>query len=240
MVQVFSWFRSAPDNGEAAGLSKAAAVFSERLEAHQSTAVPIRSIGPSHREHITSHLLALAPPDRYLRFGYAANDEQIRRYVAQLNFKRDELFGIFNRKLDLIAMAHLAFSVDPQCQSCAEFGVSVAEAARGRRYGSALFERAVTHARNEGVTMLFIHALSENTAMLRIARGAGAVIERDGSESEAHLSLPPANFDSRVTELVSEQMARTDYRLKAQARQFWTVLRRLQSMRQDVQQRLLG
>ena len=197
-------------------------------------------MGPPHREQIASHLLALAPHDRYLRFGYAANDEQIRRYVAQLNFKRDELFGIFNRKLELIAMAHLAFSVDPQCQSCAEFGVSVAETARGRRYGSALFERAVTHARNEGVTMLFIHALSENTAMLRIARGAGAVIERDGTESEAHLRLPPADFDSRVTELVDEQVARTDYRLKAQAKQFWILLKRLQAMRQDVQQRLLG
>jgi hypothetical protein len=36
--------------------------------------------------------------DRYLRFGYPANDEQIRRYVDQLNFDRDELFGIFNRR----------------------------------------------------------------------------------------------------------------------------------------------
>jgi GNAT superfamily N-acetyltransferase len=240
MAQSSSWFPSASDNDEVAVRAQAVAAPNKRQERSQSTAVPIRSIGPSHREHIASHLLALAAHDRYLRFGYAAKDEQIRRYVAQLNFKRDELFGIFNRKLELIAMAHLAFSVDPQCQSCAEFGVSVAEAARDRRYGSALFERAVMHARNEGVTMLFIHALSENTAMLRIARGAGAVIERDGSESEAHLSLPPADLDSRVTELVSEQVARTDYHLKAQAKQFWIVLRRLQAMRQDMQQRLLG
>ena len=36
-----------------------------------------------------------------------------------------------------------------------------------------MFERAVIHARNEGVDLLFIHALSENTAMLKIARRAG-------------------------------------------------------------------
>jgi len=172
--------------------------------------VPIRSIGPGQRDRILAHLLALEPHDRYLRFGYAANDEQITRYVDQLNFERDELFGIFNRRLDLIAMAHLAFSVDPQYTSCAEFGVSVAKSARGRGYGSRLFERAVMHARNEGVTQLFIHALSENTAMLKIARHAGAIIERDGSESEAHLRLPPADFDSRVTELVNQQVALTD------------------------------
>ncbi len=201
-----------------------------------STVVPIRSLSVDHLADIEQHLLALDPHDRYLRFGYAANDEQIHRYVAQLNFERDELFGIFNRKLQLIAMSHLAFSVDPQLTTCAEFGVSVSKAARGRGYGSRLFERAAIKARNEGVSQLFIHALSENTAMLKIARQAGAVIERAGAESEAHLWLPPADFDSRVTELVDEQLARTDYHLKSQARQFWSVLSVLQDIRQGVRE----
>jgi GNAT superfamily N-acetyltransferase len=191
-------------------------------------------MGRAQGDRILSHLLALEPHDRYLRFGYSANDEQIGRYVDQLNFERDELFGIFNRQLELIAMAHLAFSVDPSCTSCAEFGVSVSKAARGRGYGSRLFERAVMHARNEGVTLLFIHALSENTAMLRIARKAGAVIERDGSESEAHLRLPPADFDSRLTEIIDEQLAQTNYQLKAQAKHFRDALALLQEIRQGV------
>ncbi len=59
----------------------------------------------------------------------------------------------------------------------------MAKASRGKGYGSRLFERAVVHARNEGVSLLFIHALSENTAMLKIARNAGAVLERAGSET---------------------------------------------------------
>lgn len=198
--------------------------------------VPIRSVGPAHLARVRAHLLALDPHDRYLRFGYSANDEQIGRYVDGLKFERDELFGIFNRKLELIAMAHLAFSVDPQCHSCAEFGVSVSRQARGRGYGRRLFERAVMHARNEGVSQLFIHALSENTAMLRIARKAGAVIERDGSESEAHLRLPPADFDSRVTELINEQLAVTNYQLKAQAKHFWDALALLQEIRQGVRE----
>ena len=189
-----------------------------------------------HLTAIQTHLLALDPQDRYLRFGYPANNEHILKYASQLNFERDELFGIFNRKLELIAMAHLAFSLDPQLKSCAEFGVSVVKSARGRGYGSQLFERAAMHARNEGVSQLFIHALSENTAMLKIARNAGAVIQRDGSESEAHLRLPPANFDSRVIELFNEQVAITDYHLKAQARRFWDALSFLQTMRQGPRQ----
>ena len=53
--------------------------MTESSEASKSTPVmvPIRSLGPSHRERIATHLLALDEHDRYLRFGYAANDEQI-------------------------------------------------------------------------------------------------------------------------------------------------------------------
>ena len=173
-------------------------------------------LGSNHRERIALHLLALDPRDRYLRFGFSANDAQIRRYVETLNFERDEIFGIYNRRLELIAMAHLAFSNDRQMKLCAEFGVSVSGAARGRGYGARLFDRAAMHARNEGVGLMFIHALRENAVMLKIARQAGAVVERDGSESEAHLRLLPATLDTRLTELLEEQIARADYRLKWQ------------------------
>jgi RimJ/RimL family protein N-acetyltransferase len=198
----------------------------------QTRIVPIRSLGAGHRRRIATHLLGLEPHDRYLRFGYAANDEQIRRYVDQLDFDRDDIFGIFNRKLDLIAMAHLAFiPSEPGTPAGAEFGVSVSKQARGRGYGSRLFDRAQTHARNEGIELMFIHALSENTAMIRIARHAGATLERDGSETEAYLRLPPATLDSRVSEMVDEQVAQTDYRLKQQAKAFLEFLSGLQEVR---------
>ena len=196
--------------------------------------VPIRSLGPSYRERIAAHLLQLDPADRYLRFGYAANDEQVRRYVEQLDFDRDEIFGIYNRKLELVAMAHLAFSSNPDHRNCAEFGVSVLKKARGRGFGARLFDRAIMHARNEGVEMMFIHALSENTAMLKIARNAGAVVQRDGSESEAYLTLSPAGLDTRVTELVEQHLAEVDYSLKKQAMHFWDFLADVQEIRRGV------
>lgn len=203
---------------------------------HEPAIVPIRSLGPRHRERIAAHLMALDANDRYLRFGYSATDEQVRRYVDQLDFEADDIFGIYNRKLELIAMAHLAFSRDPEASRCAEFGVSVLAKARGRGYGRRLFERAVVHARNEGVDLLFIHALSENKAMLKIAKNAGARLERFGSETEAHLRLPPATLDTRMSELVDEQLAQTDYRLKQQARSFWSFLEGVQETRQGVRQ----
>ena len=193
--------------------------------------VPIRSLGPAYRERIAKHLLALDDADRYLRFGYHANEDQINRYVEQLDFERDEIFGIYNRHLELVAMAHVAFATDAQHQQCAEFGVSVLKKARGRGYGGRLFERAVIHARNEGVDMMFIHALSENTAMLKIARNAGASVQRDGAESEAFLHLPPANIDSRMAALFEHQFAEMDYRIKRQAKLFWDFLARMRALR---------
>jgi GNAT superfamily N-acetyltransferase len=198
--------------------------------------VPICSLGPQHRERIAQHLLALGANDRYMRFGYMATDEQIHRYVDGLDFGRDEIFGIFNRHLKLVAMAHLAYSRDSQTGSCAEFGVSVQQASRGRGYGARLYEHATMHARNAGVHMLFIHALSENAPMISIARKHGAKVERDGSETEAYLRLPPANLDSQLTELVSEQFAQTNYAIKKQVKRFLETLAEVQEIRQGVRE----
>ena len=189
--------------------------------------VPIRSLGPRHRERILAHLLALDEHSRYLRFGYAATDTHLSQYVDRLDFERDEVFGIFNRRLDLIAMAHLAHAgerIGQQRPAMAEFGVSVLIRARRRGFGRRLFEHAMLHACNRGVGALFIHALSENTAMLKIARDAGAMIRRDGSETEAWLELPPDSFASHIDELVGTHAAELDYRLKARAHQVGTLL----------------
>lgn len=189
--------------------------------------VPIRSLGPRHRSRIAAHLVALDVGDRYLRFGYAATDSQMSKYVDMLDFEHDEVFGIFNRRLELIAMAHLAHpTVLPTTGSAemSEFGVSVLPSARSRGFGRRLFEHAMLHARNRGVQTLFIHALSENTAMLKIARNAGAKVERSGSESDAWLRLPPDTFASHVDEIVEQQAAELDYRLKQGARQLGGVL----------------
>ena len=196
--------------------------------------IPIRILSAKHRPKIAAHLKSLGTQDRYLRFGYPATDEQIDGYVAKLDFVRDDIYGVFNRRLQIVSMAHLAFSVDPQWATCAEFGVSVDLKMRGRGLGARMFDRAMTHARNEGVSLMFIHALSENTPMLKIARKAGARVERDGSESDAYLSLQPANLDSQMHEFLEEGLADLDFQIKTRARQFLQLLRTLQEVRQGV------
>jgi RimJ/RimL family protein N-acetyltransferase len=200
--------------------------------------VPIRALTSRHRRRIAEHIIALPQNDRYLRFGYHATDEQVQKYVDGLNFKRDEIYGIFNRRLQLIAMAHLALASDPKNPNCAEFGVSVSADARGKGLGTALFERAILHARAEHIDMIFIHALSENDAMLKIARKAGAVVESYGGEVEAHLRLPAQDLGDRietaVRDAVEDSIGEVDFRLKLRALQFWEFLATLQDIRQGV------
>jgi len=200
----------------------------------QGVFVPISPLSEEHLPKILQHLLSLSTRDRYLRFGYTATDTHVQRYATSLNFERDEIYGIFNRDLEIIAMAHLALMKKPDVESSAEFGVSVLTHARGRGYGARLFERAVIHARNEKVYQMYIHALSENAPMIRIARKSGATIERDGSETEAFLRLPKRDLDSRVTELVADQFAKTNYSIKEDAKRFWSFLEKVHEIRQGV------
>ena len=194
--------------------------------------IPIRSLGPAQREQIRHHLLSLSSRDRYLRFGYPATDVQVGSYVQGLDFSRDEVFGILNRKLELIAVAHLAYAEGNE--TTAEFGVSVLSHYRGQGLGARMYDRAVIHARNAGVEQMYVHALSENTPMLRIARNAGSTVHRDGIESEAFLKLPPANFNSHMAEAIEEHYAEFDYQLKVQANHVQDLFENLQKWQRSL------
>ena len=196
--------------------------------------VPIRDLQERHRARIMDHLLKLNQQDRYLRFGFNASADQIERYVASIDFARDEVFGIFNRQLKLVALAHLAALPglgDPSKQVAGmEFGVSVLSEGRGKGLGSRLFQHAIMHARNRGASHMMIHALIENAPMLRIATKAGAKVERDGSEAEAWLKLPPDTVGSHIDSSFQSIAAELVYGGQFRWRQAGRHLRNLFSM----------
>jgi GNAT superfamily N-acetyltransferase len=183
---------------------------------------------------IQSHLLSLSQQDRYLRFGYHAQDDQIQRYVEHIDFSRDKILGVFDLDLSLVAMAHLSLSRPSRFNRCAEFGVSVLPKWRAQGLGAQLFEHSSMLARNEGVGMLFIHALSENLPMLKIARAHGAKLERFGGETDAFLQLSTRNWASRLHQWCLTFYAQTDLDIKMQVQQSWHLLSQIQEIRQGV------
>lgn len=179
--------------------------------------VPVRTLGARHRRRILAHLLALGEEDRLLRFRHHASDDNIAQYVAHLNFDRDELFGVFNRRLELLALGHLAcpdMLDSPETQAKAEVGLSVLRSARSLGLGTRLFAHAVARARSRGLRSLLILAARENLAMLKIARRAGASLTFAGGEVCAELHLPPHTARSWLATLLRHGVAEWDYRLK--------------------------
>ncbi|TAK76473.1 MAG: N-acetyltransferase [Aquabacterium sp.] len=196
--------------------------------------VPIRKLGERHRRRIERHLLQLGPEDRRLRFGVATTNDQIRLYVHSLDFERDELFGVFDRRLHLVAVAHLAYSASPQRAdrpAIVEFGVSVLERARRRGLGDRLFSHAVLRARNRHTDSLFIHALTENGAMLKIAARNGALLEYSGPDAMAWLRLPSDTVSTHVGAALVGTAAELNYGIARQLRLLTTWFKRVVARR---------
>jgi GNAT superfamily N-acetyltransferase len=176
--------------------------------------VPIRTLHAGHRGKVERHLLALNDEDRAKRFGHAISDERIRHYARQMDFERDSVFGTFDRRLELLTLAHLALDRE---HAAAEFAVSVLPQARARGLGTQLFAHALTHARNRGVHTLYIHVARDNTPMMAIVQHAGAMIDFDGGEATAELPLAAHTLGTQIEELIESQAANVDFRFKRHA-----------------------
>lgn len=189
-------------------------------------AVMVKELQERDRRRMRKHFLALDNSDRLLRFGTTLPDELLEAYVAKIDFERDKVYGVYNRVFKLVAVGHLAFAPKEKSpgkvvttkEQVAEFGVSVSRSARGLGIGSKLFERAAIHCRNQDVDTLYMHCLSSNQVMMRIARKAGMEIQREYGEADAYLRLLPANPASMLQEALQEQFATIDYTWKANAR----------------------
>ena len=193
----------------------------KRLDPQYALPAPIRELGSSERTGFFEHLVALETEDRYLRFGTPLSDTAIALYVERIDFSTDTVFGVFDDRLKLAAAGHFspmpkATGADGSRVRSAEFGLSVARDARGRGLGTALFLRASSHARNLGITSLFMHCLSENRAMIRIARKAGMQIQQTHGETDAYLALEPGTMATAIEEGVQRQIALFDFAVKRQ------------------------
>ncbi|HEY3076565.1 MAG TPA: GNAT family N-acetyltransferase [Burkholderiales bacterium] len=173
--------------------------------------IPIRELSRAERPALRSHFLALGPQDRRLRFGTPLGNHAVHAYIERMDFAHDAVFAVADDELKLLGVAHLA-----RGDGHAELGVSVLEGHRGRGVGGALLERAHLHARNWGVHALFMHCLTENAAMMRLARRQNMDIVAEAGEADAWLKLPPADAASHFGAVFAQRVALFDYALKSQ------------------------
>jgi GNAT superfamily N-acetyltransferase len=154
------------------------------------------------RPAVLAHFLALDSEDRRLRFGSPLRDEAIESYVQRMDFVRDGVFAVHDGALRMLAVIHVAMT-----GSTAELGLSVLPEARNQGVGTALFERAVMFLRNRGASKAFVHCLSENGAMMHIARKLGMRVVPCGAETDAHVRIAPPTPQTYMTEWLQDQNA---------------------------------
>jgi GNAT superfamily N-acetyltransferase len=169
----------------------------------------IRELTRLERPALERHFLALQAEDRRLRFGAVLNDVAVRAYVTRIDFETDAALGVFDDRLQLVGAAHLG-----RAEGHAELGISVLEGHRGKGIGGALLARSHTHARNWGVRTLFMHCLTENGAMMHLARKQGMLVAAAAGEADAWLGLPPADASSLFGAVFEQRAALFDYALK--------------------------
>jgi ribosomal protein S18 acetylase RimI-like enzyme len=156
----------------------------------------LERLGPADRQQVAAQLQSLSLGDRVLRFGHLATDERISHYAAQIDFTRDEVFGMVDGNGTLMAVGHLAFDA---MGSDAEIGVAVSAHARGRSLGSDLFAHALRRARQRDAHHLRAHLALDNAPMLAIVQRAGARLLPDGGSNViAELPLPSAGWRHRA------------------------------------------
>jgi RimJ/RimL family protein N-acetyltransferase len=204
-------------------------------QASHRVPVLVRELTEGDRDALLAHFLALGKDDRLLRFGQAAPDHVIENYVRSIDFARDTVFGVYDHRLELVGVGHLAYLPAEGDQRTAEFGVSVLESSRGIGIGSTLFERAAIRSRNTRVTTLYMYCLSRNTTMMHIAKKAGMKIEYAYGSADAYLTLPPADQTSIITEMLQDQAAAFDYAIKRQARNTTRIIEAMMPSEDEVE-----
>jgi GNAT superfamily N-acetyltransferase len=171
----------------------------------------VSELSAPDRGALEKHFLALGVDDRRLRFGNVLSDAAVSAYVSHIDLAHDAAFGVFGDDLQLLGAAHLA-----RGDGNAELGVSVLPGHRGQGLGGALLARAHRHARNWGLRALFMHCLTENTAMMHLARKQGMQIVSQSGDAEAWLQLPPADASSHFAAVFDQRVALFDHAMKAQ------------------------
>ena len=174
--------------------------------------LPVR-LHEGARAALELHFLSLEHDDRRLRFGIPIGDYAVREYVARIDFHCDRVFAALGEEQLLIAVVHVACGA-----SDVELGLSVLPGFRRIGLGSALFSRAVMHLRNRGVRHVRIHCLTENAAIMHLARKYRMRIVRGDGESDARLLIDPPTAQSQLAEWLHDHFANASQILQRQAR----------------------
>lgn len=167
---------------------------------------------PQEYPRYRTHLLALDPASRYNRFGHAAQDTVINMLCDRFetNTANHKLFVVENDDVEVVGAGHI--SIEGQQM---ELAFSVLAPYQGQGIGSALMQRCVEWCQNRNIKTGCMTCLSTNSAIQRLARRHGILVQEHG-EVLADIKIPDPDAFSVMHELVESNVAGLDHLGKLQ------------------------
>lgn len=156
------------------------------------------------KQLVIDHFLRMGKEDLRLRFGYQITDDYIIKYINDTWYSEDDQwFAVFESPEKVIATVHVS-----KYNNEAEMGCTVEEEYRNMGLGNALFRRGATWANRFGIRKIYMHCLSENEAIQKIAKkNSMSVVTIGQGEKEAKVTLPFIDFTAPYRDAAYDRMA---------------------------------
>ena len=169
--------------------------------------VSVRRVLPHEYPKYRSHLKALDLESRTLRFGYPVTDYVIDNLCNK--FEEDPsnhvLFAIENRKLEFIAIGHIAL------EQGMELAFSVLKKHQGRGFGNLLMKRCIQYCRTHNILNGNMVCMSSNSVIRHLCKKYGISIKNEQGESLANVELSPADMNTYISETIDNNISALDY-----------------------------
>ncbi|CAB4241763.1 NAT_SF domain containing protein [uncultured Caudovirales phage] len=176
----------------------------------------VRRVLPNEYPKYRTHLKALDPASKHMRFGYAVTDEIIDQLCDrwEADHNHNILFAIENANLDFIAVGHIAMYDEM------ELAFSVLKEHQGQGLGNLVMKRVIQWCRTNGNLKGCMVCLSSNAAIKHLCVKHGIHIHSEHGETLADIELDSPNITTYINEATDSNLAVADYIGKRFARGF--------------------
>lgn len=159
---------------------------------------------PTSLQWLYAHFLELPEEDRYLRFGFAIKDHQIKKYLEATlvnpSASRTDANFWFAIKIDNTICATLHIAI---VGGKAEFAFTTNKEHRGKKLGQILFARGYQLINEYSIKVVTMQCLSVNAPMRHIARKFGMTVITHGSDTDSTINIQYPVPLKRIKEIVN-------------------------------------
>lgn len=160
-------------------------------------------------EWVIHHITSLPESDIYLRFGFQANENQIRKYVekslsTETTRTNADMWYAIKYDGEIVATLHVAIRDD-----LAEFAFTTSPEHRNKGLGQMLFARGFQLVTEFSISKIYMFMLSKNSAMKHIAKKFGLAVVTEGTDAECSIQISYPVPLSRVAEVKYQMIDKT-------------------------------